>query len=107
MFQYLLWNQPTRRSAEVPGGGLPPVSLLTKTGSGGAEAAGYTVTSIMRLPMKTWEGQYRPVAARINEWREICGSRNNRIPAGYGKEIEIFGTYGSYYGYTFFTLKKD
>ncbi len=73
----------------------------------GAEAAGYTVTSIMRHPMKTWEDYYRPVAARINEWREICGSRNNRIPAGYGKEIEIFRTYGSYYGYTFFTLKKD
>ncbi|GAA5261605.1 class I SAM-dependent methyltransferase [Methanocalculus sp. MC3] len=72
-----------------------------------AEAAGYTITSTIRLPMKAWEDYYQPVETRINEWRKRSpDAETASFLDTMEREIEIFRIYGSYYGYTFFILKK-
>lgn len=72
-----------------------------------AEKAGYTVIISRRLPMKAWEDYYRPVTARIREWRERYNDAEiNLFLESMEKEVEIFRKYSSYYGYTFFILKK-
>lgn len=58
--------------------------------------------------MKAWKDYYLPVETRINEWRKSYpDAETASFLDTMEREIEIFRIYGSYYGYTFFILKKE
>jgi len=72
-----------------------------------AEDAGYAVITTERLPMKAWEEYYTPVIGQIETWKKRYDTPEiMAFLSEMEEEIRIFEEYGSYYGYTFFTLKK-
>ncbi|MBR1369553.1 hypothetical protein RJ53_08660 [Methanocalculus chunghsingensis] len=73
-----------------------------------AEDAGYSVIATPRLSRKAWEEYYTPVIGQIEIWKKIYDTPGIMdFLSEMEKEIRIFREYGSYYGYTFFILKKD
>lgn len=73
-----------------------------------AEAAGYRLLGLRRLPRQAWwDSYYDPLLARIAQLRPEASPELAEAIAETETEIDLFRRFGDSYGYTFYILGAD
>ncbi|MDO8840943.1 hypothetical protein [Methanocalculus sp.] len=72
-----------------------------------AGRAGFDIIRTQRLPLQAWDDYYQQMNPTINQWKEEHDPEMATFLLEMEEEIRIFREYGSFYGYTFFILKKS
>ncbi|MDZ4178136.1 MAG: methyltransferase domain-containing protein [Coriobacteriia bacterium] len=71
-----------------------------------AEAAGYAVLGVHRLPSSAWwDNYYDPLQRRIEEIAPGADEIMTSVIAESEEEMELFRQYSDYYGYSFYILE--
>jgi SAM-dependent methyltransferase len=71
-----------------------------------AEAAGFAVLGVHRLPSAAWwDNYYGPLQRRIAEVAPVAGEVMRSVIVECEDEMELFRRYSDYYGYSFYILE--
>jgi SAM-dependent methyltransferase len=84
--------------------GYPDMGSLAEA-AGRAEATGWRVVTVERLPAAAWwANYYDPLAARIAELEPTADETMARVIADTRAEMDVFRDHGDHYGYVFLVL---